>query len=483
MAFFIGFIYNILRTMKDTLLITAEGSGAEVIPFIKVWGILPGAFFITFIYSRLNNKLSRNSVFYAMVALFLSFFALFTFFIYPLRDYLHPYQLADAAQSHLPLGFKGLITMFRYWTFSSFYIMSELWSTAILSMLFWGFANDITPLNEAKRFYALIAIGLNLAAIFSGQISAFFSSRYSRSLFAFSDNAWQQTMVLLTCTVLISGLIIIGLYWYLTEGVKPTKERKKEKGPKIKMSMRESFRYLCRSKYLLNLAVIVLAYNIVINLIEVIWMDQVKQLYPDSNQFNSYMGHITTATGFLAMLASLFLSGQMIRKFGWTFTALFTPLIILATSIFFFICFFGRNSLNFLGFVTLLGTSPLTLIVFLGSLQNCLCRSSKFTLFDATKEMAFIPQSPEARLKGKAVIDGIGSRIGKSGGSLIHQILLILFSTISSSAPIVALILFAIIGVWLGSTVSLGKEFDELTQSQTASAEEKKEEKELASVK
>ena len=60
MAFFISCNYNILRNMKDTLLVTAEHSGAEVLPFIKVWGIVPAAFLITALYSKLNNHLTQK---------------------------------------------------------------------------------------------------------------------------------------------------------------------------------------------------------------------------------------------------------------------------------------------------------------------------------------------------------------------------------------------------------------------------------------
>ena len=34
--------YGVLRNLKDTIILTAKHSGAEVIPFIKVWGMLPG---------------------------------------------------------------------------------------------------------------------------------------------------------------------------------------------------------------------------------------------------------------------------------------------------------------------------------------------------------------------------------------------------------------------------------------------------------
>lgn len=456
--------------MKDALLVTAEFSGAEVLPFIKVWGIVPGALIITFIYSRLNNRLSVDRVFYAMIAIFLVFFAIFTFAIYPLRDTLHPHKTADMLQQMLPTGFKGLIAMFRYWTFSSFYIMSELWSSAILSMLFWGFANEVTRLGEAKRFYGLIAIGLNVAAIVSGQASVLLSGSALHNFLTLRENQWDQSLILLTYAVLTSGILILFIYRYLTKNVLRSEVMEgdtiaRHKAPKIHMSMRENFAFLGKSRYLLNVAIIVLAYNIVINLTEVIWKDQVKQLYPLPNDYNAYMSQITTMTGIISFFASLFISGQLIRKCGWTFTALMIPIILVVTSIGFFVCFFGTNSL--IGLVTSIGTSPLMLVVFFGSAQNCLCRAAKFTLFDATKEMAFIPLDAESKLKGKAVIDGVGSRLGKSGGSMIHQILLLIFTTISASAHIVAVILFVVIGFWLAAVLALGKEFNLLASKIT----------------
>ena len=469
LAFFIGFNYNILRNMKDALLVTAESSGAEVLPFIKVWGIVPGAFLMTFIYSRLNNRLTRDRVFYSMVSIFLIFFALFTFVLYPFREHFHLHKTANFLQAHLPSGFMGLIAMIRYWTYSSFYIMSELWSSAILSMLFWGFANQVTKLGEAKRFYGLIAIGLNLAAINSGQIAVFLTGNYCRTHLVFASDAWHQSIILLTSVVLISGLAIIAIYRHLTKRVLPVTDLHTQKKERFKMSMRENFSNLWKSKYLLSLALIVLSYNIVINLIEVIWKDQVRQLHPDPCAFTAYMGQVTTITGIISFFLSLLVSGQVIRRFGWTLAALLTPIILLTTSAGFFFSFFNSKAL--LGLLSVIGTSPLALIVFFGSAQNCLARASKFTLFDSTKEMAFIPLSLEDKLKGKAAIDGVGSRLGKSGGSLVHQSLLMVFGTITASAHIVAMILFGVILIWGAAVFSLGKRF------KTVSAPEKAPEK------
>lgn len=125
--FLIFFNYNIIRTMKDTLVVTAKGSGAEVIPFIKVWAMFPTSILMTFIFARLSNHFSRNAVVYIMFSFFLLYFFVFTFCLYPLRDVLHPHNSANFLESVLPIGCKGLIAMYRNWTFTTFYVMAELW--------------------------------------------------------------------------------------------------------------------------------------------------------------------------------------------------------------------------------------------------------------------------------------------------------------------------------------------------------------------
>ena len=113
--------------------------------------------------------------------------------------------------------------------------------------------------------------------------------------------------------------------------------------------------------------------------------------------------------------------------------------------------------------IQLFGTTPLAIVVFFGSAQNIFSRAAKYSVYDATKEMAFVPLSPEDQLKGKPAIDGVCSRLGKSGGSVIHQGFLVSFATITASAPYVAGFLLTVIGVWIGAIRLLGKQFNALT--------------------
>ena len=126
--FFITFDYHILRCLKDTLVVTAKGSGAEVIPFIKVWVMFPTSILLTWVFIRLSNRFNRENVFYAMLGTFLLFFFLFAMFLYPRRESVHCHGMAEYLSTVLPAGCKGFISMIRYWSFTIFYAMAELWS-------------------------------------------------------------------------------------------------------------------------------------------------------------------------------------------------------------------------------------------------------------------------------------------------------------------------------------------------------------------
>lgn len=462
--FLITLNYNLLKTFKDSMVITAPASGAEAIPFIKVWAILPSAIILTFIFTRLANRFNREQVFYIMMLIFLSFFFLFTFALYPLREYLHPHLLADQLQAYLPAGCKGFVAMLRNWTFTLFYVMSELWSTAIMSVLFWGFANEVTAVSEAKRYYGLLMIGANSSSIFAGRMSLWLSSYEYLPFIPYGTTKWEQSILLMTCLITLSGLLSLLLFRWLNKRVIRPEEQMAavfEKREKIKMSMRKNFFYLAQSKYLICIALIVICYNVTINLVEVVWKDQIKELYPDPSDFQAYMGRVTTAVGVVSTFASMFISGNIIRCFSWTASALIPVAIMLLTGVSFFSFLIFQNQVASSLPLIFVGLTPAALALFLGASQNVLARACKFTFFDATKEIAFIPLSNESKLKGKAAIDGVGSRIGKSGGSVIHQGLLFIFSSVSVSTPYVGIIFSLVILVWFFAAISLGKQFNQ----------------------
>lgn len=460
MMFFICFNYSILRNVKDTVVVTAASSGAEVLPFIKVWVLLPMAILFTLIFAKLSNRYSQEKVFYIIISFFLVFFGLFTFFLYPYQEILHPHTLADKLESILPGGFKGLIMMFRNWSFTLFYVVCELWGSMVLGVLFWGFANEVTTMTEARRFYSMLGVISSFAGIVAGVGANILTD----------NQTWEQTLNILTLVIIVLGALTMATFAWMNKNVlkgpgfdglhKPAFEIKQKK----RLSMRESFSYLSNSKYLICIAGLVICYNLVINLVEIVWKDQLRQLHPLSIEYNHYMNNMTSMVGIFATMASLFMS-KLISRFGWTRTALITPVIMLVTSIGFFVFMLFRYDLADPVYI-LFGVTPLAIAVFFGASQVCMSKACKYSVFDSTKEMAFIPLGHECKLKGKMAIDGVGSRLGKSGGSLIHQGLLMIFATVSASGPYVALVVIGVIVVWIIATRSLGKQFTALIGDQ-----------------
>ncbi len=468
--FFINFNYTILRDTKDTLIVTA--TGAETIPFLKFWGVVPGAILFMLLFTKLSNMVKRENLFMGLMAGFGIFFGLYAAFLYPNRAALEPTSLVTWMTEHLPQGFKGLIGMIRYWPSSLFYIMAELWGSAAVSLLFWGFANQITKVAESKRFYALFGIGANLAMYPSGYLIKKFAR--IKDFLPPNVDAWGVTLNYTMGAVVVACAAAIAIYWWINKEVLTdlrffdASEIKASKKAKPKMSIKESMLYLLRSPYLGCIAIVVMAYGMSINLVEVTWKKQLNLQYPDPSDYQHFMGSFSQVTATLTIFMMLFVGGNVIRRFGWGTAALFTPIILGVTAIAFFGFVIFRDQLS--GFIAMFGTTPLMLAVLFGMIQNVMSKATKYSMFDPTKEMAYIPLDPEVKLKGKAAIDVVGARLGKSGGSVLQQGLLILFNAASivQVAPYIAVMLVAIIIAWIFAAKSLSRRFAELNAQKDA---------------
>jgi AAA family ATP:ADP antiporter len=389
--------------------------------------------------------------------------------MYPAREALLPTASAEALKAYLPGGWTGLAAAYHNWMYSIFYILAELWGSVVLSLLFWGFANQITRVTEAKRFYSLFGLGANLALLVSGPAIVYVSD-IRRKLPADVD-AWQVSLNFLMGMVVIAGILIMITYWWINRSVltdprfyDPNQEKAPGKKKKAKLSLAESFKFIFTSKYILCLAILVIAYGISINLVEVTWKSQVKLQYPNYNDYSTFMGKFSFWTGAVTILMMLFVGGNVIRLKGWGFAALITPVVLLVTGVAFFAFVIFRE--NMAGFIASIGTTPLFLAVLFGAAQNIMSKSSKYSLFDPTKEMAYIPLDEESKVKGKAAVDVVGARLGKSGGSII-QLGLLTFGTLATITPYIGAILMVIIAAWIVAARSLNKKFVKLTADQS----------------
>jgi len=455
MFFCILFNYTILRDTKDVLVVTAPGSGAEIIPFLKTWVNLPMAIGFTIIYAKLANVLSSEQLFYACIIPFILFFGAFAYVFYPNREFLHPTAWCVEMLDKLGPRFMGPLAILRNWTYCLFYVMAELWGSVVVSVLFWGFANQITTVDEASQFYPLFGLGANVALIFSGKAVKYFSQ--VRAGLPPGVDGWEVSLQGMMGLVVLGGFIITAIYYGLNRTIVPKialRESKKKK--KMKMSVGESFKFLAASPYIRDMALLVVAYGISINLVEVTWKSKIKAQFPNPNDYSAFMGDFSTATGFVTF-GMMLLSRVIFKKFGWGVAAQITPVMLLLTGVAFFALVLYSGPLT--PALSALGLTPLYAAVLVGAAQNIFSKSSKYSLFDPCKEMAYIPLEDEVKTKGKAAIDVICNPLGKSGGALIQQFMILGFGSLAASTPYLGIILLGIVLVWIKAAASLNLQF------------------------
>lgn len=466
MMFCVLFNYTILRDAKDALIVTAPGSGAESISFIKVWGTLPFAIVMMSIYAALSSKITKQALFYTSLVFFFVFFAVFGFFLFPFKNEIHmSLETMNQLQGEYP-RLTWVIPLIGNWSYSLFYIFAELWGTIGLSVLFWTFANDITRINEAKRFYAMFGLIGNVGLLFSGELLVQVTKSTKHLPAA---ERWDVSMKWIMIALLIMICIMIYLYSWMQKNVltdprlyDPEAAASSKKKKKAKLSFGESLKVVFSSKYIGYIAVLVLAYGICINLIEVTWKSQLKLQFPDPADYTQFMGRFSQITAVVTIIMMI-IGANIVRKFGWFVGAILTPMMLFVTAaLFFSFMLFGDA---FSGLLSSLAMTPVLAAVWIGTIQNSLTKGTKYALFDPTKEMAYIPLDEDLKIKGKAAVDGVGGRLGKSGGAIIQQAMLVLIvgSTQLTIAPYLGFILLITVLAWMGSVFGLSKEFNRLT--------------------
>lgn len=243
------------------------------------------------------------------------------------------------------------------------------------------------------------------------------------------------------------------------------KQASKKKKKKVKMGLRESAKFLMSSPYIRDLAMLVISYGMCINIVEVSWKSKLKQAFPNPNEYSVFMGNFSSVTG-VVTLTMMLLGRTIFEKFGWRKAALVTPSMIGVTgAIFFMLQLFAPA---FVPVAAALGTTPLMLAVMVGAAQNILSKSSKYSLFDPCKEMAYIPLDQDSKTKGKAAVDVIGNPLGKSGGSMIQQILIFGVGSLAAATPYLAIILGALLVGWFKSANSLAGQFEDAMEAEAA---------------
>jgi ATP:ADP antiporter, AAA family len=457
MMFFMIFNYTVLRNTKDSLVMPM--AGAEVIPFLKGGIVMPFSLLFVAVYAKMANVLKREMLFYSTIGIFLVFFIFFILVLYPNRDFVQPSaaMIRDLQQNYKSL--QHIFPLFGSWIYMAFYVFAELWGAVIINLLFWQFANEITRIQEAKRFYTMFGF-IGHAALIAGGFAVKKSCELTEG-----PDACSQYLTYSLGQVIISGIIIIAIYRWLNVSVltnkryydpKISEDKVSEK--KTSLSLTNSFKLIFSSKYLGLIAFLVFSFSFSMYILGLLWKKQLQLQYPDPIAYADFMGNYSMLTGVLTVTIIFFFKG-VVSHFGWFRGAVATPLILFFTSIVLFGSMFFTDL--FSPFLMIFGTSPLMLAVLISTLQQIIGKSSKYALFDPTKEMAYIPLNDELKVKGKAAVDVSIHQFGKAAGGYLTGGLLVglMADHLIEVAPYFAGFVFITIILWIGAVWILNKEY------------------------
>lgn len=466
--------FGVVRSLKDSIIVPSLG--AEVISFLKLWFVLPSAILFTLTYAKLSNHFSIQKIYYMVLTFFCAVFVLFAYYLYPNQDLCHPSaETVDYLTAQYPY-FQWFIKIIGKWSYALVYVFADLWSAVVINLLFWQFCSYVVDHSTAKRFYPTFGMIGNLGLVFGGTMLVYLSDisilphailnvlksgmvEGSNSA-TYNNLASLQAIVLLIVTIsLISGLLFILVNKILNKEYKGT-----QINSTTSLSIMDSIKLIISSKYILRIVVMVICYGLAINILEGPWKAQIKKLYPEFKDYIAFMGKFNIALGSTAIVFA-FIGNFLFFKFRWLVSALFSPLMIGVTGLaFFFFIVFGHNfSDTFL--------DPIFAAVIIGSIQNIISKSSKYSIFDATKEVAYIPLSLELKSKGKATVEIIGSKTGKSLGAILQSGIFMLFPAFGfSDISFYLMIVFIIvIIVWIMDVLQLNKQYSELISDEKIS--------------
>lgn len=457
LMFCILFVYTMVRDLKDVFVqYYAVGGGTELFPVLKLWFVMPAAFLTVMLFTFFISKFGSAKTFYIMVSLFIAFYAVFLLFLFPNASTLH----ANAAtvkqmQQSWPGVFYYVIPCLTNWSYTLFYIFSEIWGTIAISSLFWQFANQVTKKSEVKRFYGLYALLANIGVILSGGLLEGMSQAKGAQ--------YDQNVRILITLCIFFAFATMGIFYYINAVILKDSRfydpsEVKAKKTKEKVSIMEGIKILFTSPYIGLIAVLIIAYGISINFTEVIWKDQMRSVFSNRADYSAMMGKLSQTTGVLTIIVTL-LSTNILRRFSWKISAIISPAIMfLLGGTFFALFIYGKN-----GGTHLFGASVPLLAVWVGLFVDALVKSVKYCLFDSSKNMAYRPLDEDTKTKGQAAVEVIGGRAGKAGASTINYVLtnaVAVGSKISAHIyTIVPMFVITVVG-WIWAVMGLSKKYE-----------------------
>lgn len=460
LIFLTTFVHHLLRVFKEPFLVTATGSGPEVLSFVKLYLVLPGTIGATMFYVRMRRTLTIESCYQYALWFFVLFFFAFNYLLLPYMPWLHPSADVVLGYKQSYPVFYWFFTMWENWGYCLYYVGAELWGIFMLSVLFWQLANDSICLEKAGRFYPLFITISNVSLLMINPLVAYLST---------GDMHAMAAVNVIILGVLVLMLVVFYIWQYrCADGIDDESTQQSQTAPppiRQGASFSQGIKIMADSKYIRYISFMVMFYAMTITVMEATWKSYVVRLYPSTNEYMTFIATYSTYTGIVTIVVNYF-GKNLIRTLGWTVGAIITPLIFGFCALLFYLLIFADSYFAGVWFAQ---EMLLSWTVSVGAATVMLSRSAKYSFFDPTKEMAFIPLDKQTRMYGKAVADGMGNRLGKSlAGLLVSTMLMMMGGNVYQWSLPLGVVVVLLSVLWFRYSLRLGRLYSEKVATQSA---------------
>lgn len=303
-----------------------------------------------------------------------------------------------------------------------FYVWFSVFNLFV-TMVFWALLADRFSSDQGKRFFALVAVGGTLGAIFGPWLAARLAAPLGTA----------------SLLLVAAGFLTLAtsLAWLLVR-VQP--DRQPHAGapaaapaadaPRIGGSAWAGIRAVFASPYLLGIAGYIIAMTIVATFIYFTRLQMVAAAESGLDARTGLLGSIDMWTQVAVLVLQLTLSGHIIQRLGLSFALALLPLAMAA------------------GFIGLAVYGSFLVLVLLEAANRALQRG----LARPAREALFTAVGREDKYKAKAFTDTFvyraGDVVGAQAEGLLGRLGLALGGLVSVVVPLA--LLWAALGIWLG---------------------------------
>jgi AAA family ATP:ADP antiporter len=309
----------------------------------------------------------------------------------------------------------------QMWVGRAFYVwvsVFNLFNTAI----FWAFMTDLFTVEQGKRLYGFIAVGGSLGGI----VGPYLTAHYVKQI---------GPANLLIVSGAMLGLAALSVRFFPSASAAGNKTARQEEQP-IGGTVWSGITHICRSPYLLGLAVSMLIYTMTSTWAYFQQSDLARETLKDSGTRTVFLAQLDMWVNAITVVVQIFLTGRLLKWFGVGFTLVAMPF------------------LSMIGFAAMGVASSLTLL----AVFQVVRRAAAYALMRPAREILFTVLRREDKYKVKSVTDTLVYRVGDQLGAWsyggLHGLGLDLRSISFVAVPLAA--------VWCALSLWLGKKQSEL---------------------